>query len=71
MEVEVEGELASGSSLSALRPEVLESGRAHKHCTRDRFEEALMPMLKGDCANRRLAGLLMSYSGLSVVRSFG
>ena len=71
MKVEVGGELDFGSASSAFRREVLESGREQRHCIRDRFEEALMPALKGDCAKRRLAALLIPYSDLDVVKCHG
>ena len=63
--------MAFGSFSFAFRREVLESGREHRHCARDGFEEILRLALKGDCANRRLAALLMPYSGLDVVKSLG
>ena len=61
LEVEVGGDLASGSVSFALRREVLERGREHRHCIRDGFGEVVMPALKGNCANRRLAVLLMPF----------
>jgi hypothetical protein len=71
LKVEVGGELGFESASSALRREVLESGREHRHCIRDGFEEALMPALKGDCAKRRFAVLLITYSDLDVVGVLG
>ena len=69
MKVDVGEVLISVSFSSALRRAVLESGRENRYDIPDDCRDALMPVLKCDCANRRLAALLIPYSGKGSVES--